>query len=286
MVSEAVVEDATTETPDGPPSIDAEEVTPVETIEAEVATSIEDGTTPDASDDATEAESFPSTLTELREKFPKLAEAAEYAGAQSRESILRKEMGNEATATARLTQYREALIANPEDNGATLKAIIQDRDLNVAATVMQTIGDQALTHVQATDTQKERSREKLAKFSGTQLTEFASELWEDALEGAIAVARTEWESERDADVQRLLGEEMTAQKIEATPKRAEPPATPAGTAPSTGTYDNVEWVQTQMANDDSWLNKLSPDGKKTNLARARPAIDALARERKKQRANG
>ncbi len=73
------------------------------------------------------------------------------------------------------------------------------------------------------------------------------------------------------------------QNAEASPGKR--PATPANGAPSgPTTYDDVSWVRDQMNQDTGWLNKLSPDGKTTNLQRANPAIMALARQRKEQRA--
>ena len=122
--------------------------------------------------------------------------------------------------------------------------------------------------------------------SGTDLTAYANQVIAQGLDAREAKVRAELGESENATVAKKVGEEMAASKIESTPKRADPPATPAGTAAGTATYGDVSWVRDQMATNPEWLHQMSPDGKQTNLARSRPAIDALAAERKKQRADG
>ena len=287
VVSEPVVEDATAETTDDVSEEIAEEVVPVTISDTATATSDAEEVTLDDGDDAVETEpepvAFPTTPTELAEQYPELAEAVQYQGAQSREAKLRREMGAEASATARLTQYRDHLAANPDDDGTAVKQILQDNRLNVRDELVRTFAKQSADAQGWDQTQIDAMNVTIEQMSGSDLASYANQVINQGLDAREAKIRKELGDESEATVAQRVGEERMADKIESKPKRSDPPATPAGRAPGTGTYGDVSWVQAQMRANPEWAHQMSPDGKTTNLARSRPAIDALAQERRKQR---
>jgi len=291
VVSEPVVEDATAETTDDVSEEVAEEVVPVTISDTPAATSDAEEVTPDDGEDAVEAEpepdsvAFPDNPTDLAERFPELSEAVQYQGAQKEVARLRREYGTAEATSARLIQIRQRLVANPDDEAGDIQRVLQDNALNVREQLEGAFLIEAARAQGWDQTQLDAAETLRTQLHGDDLSAYAREIITQGREQARAQVTAELGAESEATVAKRVGEERMADKIESKPTRTDPPATPAGRSPGGGTYGDVRWVQAQMAADSEWAHQMSPDGKTTNLARARPAIDALAQERKKQRAS-
>ncbi len=220
--------------------------------------------------------------------------------AQLREQELRTKSGTREATAEKLKAIRERLRTDPQaDVDEDLNFLDDSNSANATARSLAELTTGLSEMYEATP--DEQAALTAAAVTGNLNTVAAATLsmaarskgraWaleQDAEELATAYPDTPYAKSFRALRERSDAEAVQAvtleKNAEASPGKR--PATPANGAPSgPSTYDDVSWVRDQMAQDDGWLNKLSSDGETTNLQRARPAIDRLATERKKQRAS-